>query len=101
LGETILQRFFDQHRERIARCRAKVAERGAPQPVAHELWYGIPLFLDQRIGVLRLPRAAAPPSPRRIQRISRAFEIGRTAAQHGNELLRRGLICIPYRSRAI
>ena len=87
----MLQEFLSQNREAlIARCRSKVNVRRAPQATDQDLWYGIPLFLDQLVATLELegtsepaaadaPASAAPP------------DIGQAAAQHGNELLRTGV----------
>jgi signal transduction histidine kinase len=69
----------------IARCRSKAAIRRAPRATEHELRYGIPLFLDQLIDALQLEENS--PS---AETASSSW-IGRTAAQHGNELLRRGV----------
>ncbi len=74
-----MQDFLALHRDEvIARTRAKVAERVAPRPTEHELDEGIPLFLDQLIATLHSP------SP------SDDSEIGRTATQHGGNLLQMG-----------
>jgi len=82
----MLHEFLTTNRdELIHRCRLKVAKRPAPLPTAVELEHGIPLFLDQLIGTLRLelgaPKEAASQLP---------TEIGATAGKHGNELLRKG-----------
>jgi signal transduction histidine kinase len=87
----MLQEFLSTNRETlIARCRSKVARRRALLPATEEdlnvaLWPGIPLFLDQLINALRLEQVSPV-----IQQTSIASGIGRTAAKHGNELLRRG-----------
>jgi signal transduction histidine kinase len=79
----MLEDFLRRHRGTlIARCRSKVAARRAPRATEHELWYGIPLFLDQLIEALRAAHDGGPPTS--------ASDIGGTATQHGNELLRRG-----------
>ena len=79
----MLQEFLNRNRDTlIARCRSRVAARRAPPPTEEELWYGIPLFLDQLITTLRLEQASAS--------ISSSSNIGGTAAQHGNNLFRRG-----------
>ncbi len=81
----MLQEFLSRNRDTlIARCRSKVATRRKPRAAEQELWHGIPLFLDQLIDTLRLEQASSG------QEISISFDIGKTAAQHGNELLRRG-----------
>ena len=96
----MLHEFLHKNRDAlVARCREKVGKRSARYPTEHELAYGIPLFLDQLIHALRgmassqpssdggggqpfaLPTARPTPSP---------TDIGRTAARHGNELLRTG-----------
>jgi signal transduction histidine kinase len=77
----MLQDFLTRNRDAlIARCRAKVATRRAPRAAEHELWSGIPRFLDQLIDALRRER----------QGTERAPDIFATAARHGNELFRRG-----------
>ena len=94
----MLQEFLSKNRETlIGRCRSKVATRRAPRATEQELCYGIPLFLDQLINALRLEPAAgpsgdgmAPFAPPAIQTTSSSSDIARTAAQHGDELLRRG-----------
>ena len=82
----MLQEFLRKNRDTlITRCRSKVAMRRAPRAAEQEIVYGIPLFLDQLIDALQLEKALGsqedgPISP----------EICKAAAQHGNELLRRG-----------
>ena len=83
----MLEEFLSTHREAlIARCRSKAAVRRAA-PMLHELWYGIPSFLDQLIDTLRLEQA--PGSSEADTRNSTA-DIAQTATQHGAELLRSG-----------
>ena len=77
----MLQDFLTRNRDALtARCRAKVATRRSPGAAEQELWSGIPRFLDQLIDALRRER----------QGTERAPDIFATAAQHGNELFRRG-----------
>jgi signal transduction histidine kinase len=77
----LLQEFLSRNRDMlIARCRSKVATRRAPRAAEQELSYGIPLLLDQLINTLRLEQLGTSSPP----------DIGRTAAEHGNELLRAG-----------
>jgi hypothetical protein len=84
----MLEDFLSSNRAMlIARCRSKVATRRAPRATDQELWYGIPLFLDQLVNALQRGKAA-PPSA--IENTSSSSAIGRMGAQHGNELLRRG-----------
>lgn len=50
----MLHEFLTANRaEIIARTRAKVATRSAPRATEAELVHGVPLFLDQLVGVLR------------------------------------------------
>src|SRR6186997_208783 len=66
--------------EIIARSRAKVATRTAPQPTHAELEHGVPLFLDQLVATLR--RGEAAPG----QSIN--TDIEDSASRHGEELRR-------------
>src|SRR6185312_871516 len=71
--------------ELIRRCRSKVATRTAPEPTTIELEYGIPLFLDQLVGTLRLELGAPLEGSSKLP-----LSIGTTAGKHGDELLGRG-----------
>ncbi len=74
----MLYEFLIENRaELIARCRAKISSRPAPQPTDIELEHGVPLFLDQLVDTLRgaLTANAA---------------IDDSATRHGHELLVRG-----------
>jgi signal transduction histidine kinase len=94
----MLQDFIRTNRATlIACCRSKVATRRAPRATEQELWYGIPLFLDQLVDALGRQQAGdssapgtAPMTPAAGSKTSSQCAIGKTAAQHGNELLRRG-----------
>jgi len=94
----MLDAFLESNRkDLIARCRAKVAKRPAPRPTDTELRYGIPLFLDQLIKALRIARIGGLAEARtvsfalsEIRPTPHDSEIGRGAAQHGNELLLKG-----------
>src|ERR1051326_7586889 len=78
----MLSEFLEKNRDAlIVRCREKVATRRAPRASEHELWYGVPLFLDQLLDTLRREPAVGTRA---------AAAIGMGAAQHGNDLLRRG-----------
>jgi signal transduction histidine kinase len=68
--------------EVIARTRAKVAARTAPEPTRSELEHGVPLFLDQLIETLR-GEEHTPDRP--VSSI-----IGDSAKRHGDELRRAG-----------
>jgi signal transduction histidine kinase len=74
----MLHEFLSANRSAIiARTRARVAARAAPQATEAELASGIPLFLDQLIHALRL--SDAPPGA-----------IEESAIEHGRALLRQG-----------
>ena len=94
----MLYEFLSENRdELISRCKAKVAERPAPRASNEELKHGIPLFLDQLIQTLNFEHSCSFSESSRISGPSQTSEtpaqsqIGRTAAKHGGELLRRGL----------
>ena len=74
--QSMLHDFIVTHRQEIiSRCHAKVAAR---LPVANEAEiYGVPLFLDQLMDVLRLGLGSNP-------------AIAESAIQHGRELLKKG-----------
>src|SRR6186713_2261140 len=75
---SMLHEFIAVHRDEIIRrCRAKVATRSVPPPTQAEIDHGVPVFLDQLVNALRLGLIASP-------------EIGRSAVQHGHDLLRQG-----------
>jgi len=94
----MLQEFLSKNRDAlIARCRSKAAMRRAQGATDPDLWYGIPLFLDQLVTTLRLEETAGSSEagkvtfiPSAIHTTPHSSDIGRTAAQHGNELLRTG-----------
>jgi signal transduction histidine kinase len=79
----MLHEFLDRNRDAlISRCRSKVAVRRAPRAAEQDLHSGIPPFLDQLINALQREHG--------MERASGSSDIGRDAAQHANELLRRG-----------
>ena len=96
--ESMLHEFLDRNRDAlIARCREKVAKRPARRPTEQELMYGVPLFLDQLIEALRVQERHGASEAGKVSFALSAIhptpspsDIGRTAARHGNELLRRG-----------
>jgi hypothetical protein len=73
----------------IARCREKVAKRFEPSESASSIDHGVPLFLSQLVETLQAEQTTSArngdtePTPA-------PTEIGRAAALHGAELLRRG-----------
>jgi signal transduction histidine kinase len=74
----VLHEFITFNRnEIIDRCRAKVAARLIPTPTESEINHGVPLFLDQVIQALQHRRTSE-------------SEIGKSAALHGHDLLKRG-----------
>ena len=74
----MLHEFVTVNREEIIRrCRAKVAKRSVPPPTEAEIDHGVPLFLDQLVGALRLGLTSSP-------------DIGRSAVLHGHDLLLQG-----------
>jgi len=79
MAHVALSEFIGVYREDIIRrCRAKVAQRSAPAATPAEIDHGVPLFLSQLVEALRVGQASSP-------------EIGRSAVQHGHDLLRQGL----------
>jgi signal transduction histidine kinase len=79
----MLHGFLDKNRDAlISRCRSKVATRRAPRATEQDLHSGIPLFLDQLMSALQREPG--------MERAPGSSDIGRDAAQHANELLRRG-----------
>jgi hypothetical protein len=75
----MLHEFISMNREEIIRrCREKVAMRSVPPPTEAEIDHGVPVFLDQLTDALRLGLTTTP-------------DIGRSAIQHGHDLLRRTL----------
>jgi signal transduction histidine kinase len=74
----MLHEFIAMNREEIIRrCREKVAMRSVPPPTEAEIDHGVPVFLDQLAEALRLGLTSTP-------------EIGRSAIQHGHDLLLQG-----------
>src|SRR5688572_3968458 len=73
----MLYEFITLNREAIiSRCRAKVATRSIPAPSEAEINHGVPLFLDQLVEML--------------QSGGSTFEIDKSAAKHGHDLLLKG-----------
>jgi hypothetical protein len=87
----VLHKFLTANRQiLIARCRDKVAKRFEPSESAAGIDNGVPLFLQQLVDTLQAEQhthlresADADPTPA-------PTAIGRAAALHGAELLRRG-----------
>ncbi|MBC8131878.1 MAG: HAMP domain-containing histidine kinase [Deltaproteobacteria bacterium] len=66
----------------LSRSRAKLAARQVPTPTASELVQGLPMFLDQLIGILQSEKGDRGAGKR---------DVTDSAAQHGGDLLRVGL----------
>jgi hypothetical protein len=86
----MLHEFLTENRQLlIARCREKVAKRVAPAEAASSIENGVPLFLEQLAETLKAEQTTSArhgdsePTPA-------PTAIGRAAALHGAELLRRG-----------
>ena len=74
----MLHEFIAFNRDEIIRrCRAKVATRSRTPATHVEIDHGVPVFLDQLTDALRLGLTSSP-------------EIGRSAVQHGHDLLLQG-----------
>jgi signal transduction histidine kinase len=74
----VLHEFLAANRATIvARARSKVAARLAPRATEEELAHGIPLFLDQLIGALRLS-------------LPSSDAIRDSATEHGRDLMQQG-----------
>ena len=92
----MLHEFLTTNRmELIARCRAKVAQRPAPGASEQELEHGISLFIDQLIKTLEVEQTTEPMQSRKVSGASGGVnsvlsEVGKSAAQHGRELLQHG-----------
>jgi hypothetical protein len=86
----MLHQFLTSNRQQLIRlCREKVAKRFEPIETAGTIDHGVPLFLEQLAETLRdeqhthIRAGDSEPAPA-------PTEIGRAAALHGAELLRRG-----------
>jgi len=85
----MLHDFLTSNRdELISRCEAKVAKR-SPKVSAVD-GHGVPLFLQQLVDTLYCEQLSAEPKLYETERTPAHTEIGRAAALHGAELLRRG-----------
>jgi signal transduction histidine kinase len=74
----MLYEFIEVNRDEIVRrCRAKVARRPVPPPTDAEIDHGVPVFLEQLVGMLRLG-------------LQSSQEMVRSASLHGSSLLRQG-----------
>jgi hypothetical protein len=89
----MLHEFLTSNRQLlISRCRDKVSKRGKrgkPTEAVATLDHGVPLFLQQLVETLR-EEQTTPVRQTEPERTPAHTEIGRAAALHGAELLRRG-----------
>lgn len=89
----MLHEFLTSNRkELIKRCRGKASKRSGPTAIPAEMSdHGVPLFLQQLVDSLRLEETPATDADVSAPESTPApTEIGRTAALHGAEMLRRG-----------
>jgi hypothetical protein len=78
MAHVTLSEFIEVNRdELIGRCRQKVAMRSVPPATEAELARGVPMFLNQLAAELRTGA-------------SKTDEIGKSAIQHGQDLLQQG-----------
>lgn len=86
----MLHEFLTQNRQRLIElCREKVAKRFEPAETASSIEHGVPLFLEQLIETLKIEQTTTARNPE-SEPTPAPTAIGRTAALHGAELLRRG-----------
>ena len=76
--------------ELIKRCKAKVARRFAPSGIPAGADHGVPLFLEQLVDTLHFEQQTTTRPVPHTDPTPAPTEIGRAAALHGAELLRRG-----------
>jgi signal transduction histidine kinase len=90
----MLHAFLRTHRaELTARCQAKVSKRTSTTSTAAELGRGVPVLIDQLIEMLgaeHLDPTLGTASVLPFGSDTMNADIDRAAAQHGNELLRKG-----------
>jgi hypothetical protein len=87
----MLHEFLTANRQiLIARCREKVAKRFEPTENAGEIDHGVPLFLEQLVETLRAEQQTSLREGVDTDPTPTQTPIGRAAALHGAELLRRG-----------
>jgi len=87
----MLHEFLTSNRQTlISRCREKVAKRFEPTETSGALDHGVPLFLQQLVETLREEQNTDSRPGHDSEPTPAPTEIGRAAALHGVELLRRG-----------
>jgi hypothetical protein len=87
----MLHKFLTANRELlIERCREKVAKRFEPTERPAAVDHGVPLFLEQLVETLRVEQGTHLRAGQDSEPTPAPTAIGRAAALHGAELLRRG-----------
>ncbi len=87
----MLHEFLTTNRQLlIRRCREKVARRFGSTEAASTIDHGVPLFLQQLVETLRVEQGTTARAEAESGATPATTEIGRSAALHGTELLRRG-----------
>lgn len=87
----MLREFLISHRRDVVRkCREKTVARFAPADTPDVLEHGVPLFIQQLIDALATRPSAPGDDGNSEGPTPFPAEIGRSAALHGAELLRRG-----------
>ena len=87
----MLHEFLSQNRDLlIERCREKVAKRFEPTEAASTVEHGVPLFLQQLAETLQAELTTSARGSVESEPTPAPTAIGRAAALHGAELLRRG-----------
>jgi len=86
----LLDLLTSHRNELIARSRARVAKRFAPDTVPSVVEHGVPLFLEQLADTLRAESKTNVRPITRLDPTPTSSPIGRAAALHGVELLHLG-----------
>jgi len=87
----MLHEFVTANRQAlISLCREKVAKRFEPTEAAGTIDHGVPLFLEQLVETLRDEQITGIRTGHDSEPTPAPTDIGRAAALHGAELLRRG-----------
>jgi hypothetical protein len=87
----MLHEFLTTNRQLlIHRCRDKVARRFGSTEAAATIDHGVPLFLQQLVETLRVEQGTCVRAEAESEPTPAPTSIGRSAALHGTELLRRG-----------
>ena len=88
----MLHEFLTSNRTAlIKRCKEKAARRFKLVEIPAAIDHGVPIFLQQLVDTLRAEQLTPSRGVVEPQRTPSLSDIGRAAAKHGVELLRRGL----------